>query len=241
MLPTDVVEEPDQEPSPFEGPARSDPEDGPMTHYIDPAFHKELQKITNFEVKFSFRRNFRVIVPSSTDTVDKPPPSCAVYLEALELGLRFSLPKIAMEILRTYNISIAHLVPNAWASILSFAATCKLKRLECTALAFTYTHIIQRNSRNCGGKGWYRIIGRPRFLSALDKPTSIHGWKYRFVFVKKKYGDWTIPIWNKRGPNKTWNKPRTTPNKREMATIDYFQVVDSVHPRSRKSIKVPGN
>ena len=86
-----------------------------------------------------------------------------------------------------------------------------------------------------------RNPGRPRFLSALDKPTSIHGWKYRFVFVKKKYGDWTIPIWNKRGPNKTWNKPRTTPNKREMATIDYFQVVDSVHPRSRKSIKVPGN
>ena len=94
MLPTDVVEEPDQEPSPFEGPARSDPEDGPMTHYIDPAFHKELQKITNFEVKFSFRRNFRVIAPSPTDTVDKPLLGCmVVYLEALELGLRFPFQK----------------------------------------------------------------------------------------------------------------------------------------------------
>jgi len=164
-----------------------------------------------------------------------------MYLEALELGLHFPLPKIAMEILRTYDISIAQLVPNAWASILSFAATCKLKRLECTALAFTYTHIIQRNSKNCAGKGWYRIIGCPGFLSAVDKPTSIHGWKYRFVFVKKEHGDWTIPIWNKRGPNKTWNKPRTTPNEREMATIDYFRVVDSIHPRSGKSIKVPGN
>jgi len=238
----DVVEEPDQDPVLSEGPARSDPEDSPDTHYIDPSFQDELRKIINFEVKFSFRRNYRVIITSPTDTVDKPPPGCvAVYLEALELDLHFPLPKVTIEILRTYNISIAQIVPNAWASILSFVATCKLKRLECTALAFTYTYIIQRNSKNCGGKGWYRIIGRPGFLSALDKPSSIHGWKYRFVCVKKENGDWTIPIWNKWGPNKTWNKPRSTPNETEMATIDYFRVVDSVHPRSGKSVKVPSN
>ena len=148
MSPTDVVEEPDQDPAPSDGPARSDPEDGPGTHYIDPSFRNELRKVINFEVKYSFRRNYRVIVPSPTDTIDNPPPGCvAVYLEALELGLRFPLPKIVMDILRTYEIAIAQLVPNAWASILSFAATCKLKHLECTALAFTYTHIIQRNSK----------------------------------------------------------------------------------------------
>jgi len=71
-----------------------------------------------------------------------------------------------MEILRTYDIAVAQLVLNAWASILSFATTCKLKRLECTALAFSYIHIIQRNSKNSGGKGWYRIIGRPGFFCA---------------------------------------------------------------------------
>ena len=143
----------------------------------------------NFEVKFSFRRNYRVIIPCPTDTVDKPPLGCVtVYLEALELGLRFSLPKIAMEILRTYDIAIAQLVPNTWASIFSFATTCKLKHLECTALTFTYTHIIKRNSKNYGGKGWYRIIGRPGFLFALNKPSSIHGWKYRFIFIKKENG-----------------------------------------------------
>jgi len=143
MPPTDVVEELDQYPAPSEGPARSDPEDGPGTHYIDPSFRSELRKVINFELKFSFRRNYRVIVPNPTDTVDNPPPGCvAVYLEALELGLRFPLPKIVMDILRTYEIAIAQLVPYAWASTLSFAATCKLKHLECTALAFTYTHII---------------------------------------------------------------------------------------------------
>ena len=80
MPPTDVVEEPGQDPAPSEGPAGSDLEDGPGTHYID--FHNELRKVINFEVKFSFRRSYQLIVPSPTDTVDKPPPGCvAIYLE----------------------------------------------------------------------------------------------------------------------------------------------------------------
>ena len=54
MPPTDVVEEPDRDPAPSEGPGRSDPEDGPRTHYIDPSFRNELRKVINFEVKLSF-------------------------------------------------------------------------------------------------------------------------------------------------------------------------------------------
>ena len=79
MPPMDVVEEPDQDPAPSEGPAWSDPEDGPGTHYIDPSFRNELRKVINFEVKFSFRRNYRVIVPSPTDTVDNPPRVAWLY------------------------------------------------------------------------------------------------------------------------------------------------------------------
>jgi len=43
------------------------------------------------------------------------------------------------------------------------------------------------------------------------------------------------------GLNKTWNKPFTTPNEKQMTTINYFRVVDFIHPRSRKSTKVPSN
>jgi len=42
MPSTDVVVEPNQDPTLSEGPARSDPEDGPVTHYIDPFFRDEL-------------------------------------------------------------------------------------------------------------------------------------------------------------------------------------------------------
>jgi len=78
-------------------------------------------------------------------------------------------------------------------------------------------------------------------MSALDKPSCVHEWKYRLVYVKKVNGEWTTPIWKRQGPNKTSNKPRATPRKKEMATINYFHLIDSVHPQSRKTIKVPAN
>jgi len=144
MLPTDIVEEPDQDPVLSNSPTRCDLEDGPDTHYIEPSFCNELKKIVDFEVKSSFKRNYRVGIPSPSDTIDNPLPICVVvYIEALEHGLQFSLPTVVMEIFRTYDLAIAQLVPNAWALILLFVATCKFKRFECTALAFTYVHTIQ--------------------------------------------------------------------------------------------------
>jgi len=54
-------------------------------------------------------------------------------------------------------------------------------------------------------------------------------------------GDWTISIWNKRGPNKTWSKPHATPSEKEITMINYFRVVDYIHPNSRRPIKVLSN
>jgi len=88
------------------------------------------------------------IVPSHTNIVENPQSGCtSLYLKALEYGLWFLLPNIVMEILQIYDITVAQLVPNAQASILSFIGTCKLKYIKCTALAFTYVHIIQRNNK----------------------------------------------------------------------------------------------
>jgi len=177
---------------------------------------KWTQKEVDFKVRFLYKRNYQVIVPSPFNNVDNPPLSCVtVYLEALKHTLRFQLPKVIMEILRTYNITITQLISNTWASILLFVGTCKLKHLECIALAFTYVHIIQSNNKNYGGKGWCRIIGYLAFPLALDKPSSNYGRQYRFVYVKM------------------------TTKYREIANINNFQTVDSTHPQSEKSIKAP--
>jgi len=100
-MPTiDIVVEPDQDPILSNGPTRSDPYNRHGTHYIDPFFCYELKKIVDFEVRLCFKWNYRVVIPSSTDTVDNSPSGCiAVYLEALKHGLRFSLLKVIMKIL----------------------------------------------------------------------------------------------------------------------------------------------
>ena len=99
MPPTDIVEEPDQDPVLSGGIAQSDPEDGADTHCIDPSFRDGLKKIVNFEVNFSFKWNYRVVIPSPSDTADNPPLGCVVvYLEALELDLQFPLPKVCQKV-----------------------------------------------------------------------------------------------------------------------------------------------
>jgi len=125
-----------------------------------------------------------LIIPPPSDARDNLPPGCVtVYLEALEHGLRFSLLKVVMEILGTYDIAIAQLVSNTWVLILLFIAPASSNGLS--ALALTYIHIIQRNSKNCEGKGWYRIIGRSGFLLTLNKPSFIHGFNF---WSKRKEG-----------------------------------------------------
>ena len=90
----------------------SDPEDGPGSHYTNPLFRKELKKVIDFELKCSLGRNYRVFTTSETDTIDNPLSRCIdVYLEALEYGLRFPLPKIMMEILQYTILQLPNLFP----------------------------------------------------------------------------------------------------------------------------------
>ena len=95
---TDIVDVPKLDPIPYSGPAKSDPEYIPGSHYINSSFSGEVSKVTDFVVTFSFKSNHRVIVPLPINTVVNPPLSCiAMYLEALEHGLRFPLPQIVMQ------------------------------------------------------------------------------------------------------------------------------------------------
>jgi len=80
---------------------------------INPSFLSELKQIVDFEVRFSFKRNYQVVIPSPSNAIDDLAGCVTIYLKALEHGLRFSLPKVIMRILRTYNIAVTQLVLNA--------------------------------------------------------------------------------------------------------------------------------
>jgi len=67
---TDIVDDLNHDPFLSSGFARSDLEDGLDTHYIDPSFRDKLKKIVNFEVRFLFKQNCRVVIASPSNTVD---------------------------------------------------------------------------------------------------------------------------------------------------------------------------
>jgi len=105
--------------------------------------------------------------------------------EDLRVYLWFPLPKVVTQIFRTYDILVAQLVPNAWASILPFIATCNLKRLGCTTLNFSYIHKKQKNNTVNGGKDYFCIVNHLNYLSTLVKPSSIHRWSTKFYKLRK--------------------------------------------------------
>jgi len=72
MPSTNAVEESEQDSTPSTGPSKSGPEYVPDSYYISPSFHDKLENIIGFEVKFSFKRNYKVVIPLPIDTVDNP-------------------------------------------------------------------------------------------------------------------------------------------------------------------------
>lgn len=107
--------------------------------------------------------------------VKTPPPNCiAMYKHTLTSGLRFPLHPLIVEIFHDYKIDLPQLTPNSWPSIFSFIATCTLKHLSCTLTAFKMLYFLQHNSNKNKSKGRWCLYNRNGFLTAIDRPTSIH-------------------------------------------------------------------
>ena len=75
MFLADIAYEPEHDPALSYDPSRSDPVDVPNTYYSNLFFCYELKKIVNFEVKFSFKWYYRMVVSSLIDIFDNPPSS----------------------------------------------------------------------------------------------------------------------------------------------------------------------
>jgi len=48
--------------------------------------------------------------------------------------------------------------------------------------------------------------------------------------LQDRQKDYDIPVWNERGPNKCRSKPCVTLGEKKIATINYFWLINSIHP-----------
>ena len=132
-----------------------------------------------------------LILPSTEWRAHQPPVGFfTLYKEHLVAGLRFSLHKFIVDVLRYYRISLAQLVPNGVRILIRFLITCLEHNVPPTVTLFRYFFQMRRSSQSVG----YRSFHSRTPLKILT-PENNQGWKPRFFFVRVQ--GWDLPEeWN---------------------------------------------
>jgi len=130
---TEIVAEGSEFPG---APIRSDPKDGPGSHFADPKAITKLKR-SALEKQYLLPAEYSFVILESDATVNESPVNCiAVYRVALNCGLRFPLHRVIREVLNKCELAPAQIVPTSWHNICSFIATCELCDLTCSAWGF---------------------------------------------------------------------------------------------------------
>ena len=100
-------------------PTRSDPQDGPESHFPNPRVVSKLKRST-LDKQYLLPAEYSFVMPEPDDTVNELPAKCiAVYRATLDYGLRFPLHLVIREILSKYELAPAQIVPTSWHNICS--------------------------------------------------------------------------------------------------------------------------
>lgn len=114
---------------------------------------------------------------------ERTSPQCngefAVYAATVDLGLRFPPHLFVCEILDGFNLGVAQLTPNLWATILGYIAKCELKHLPMTFSSFLRMVTLSRAPKSA--EGWFSLGCRPGYMMVVKKPSKHHNWRRRWV------------------------------------------------------------
>ncbi|CAH9105869.1 unnamed protein product [Cuscuta europaea] len=125
----------------------------------------------------------RVRAPRPTDHVLHPPLGYfGVYPMSFAKGLRFPLHPFITEYLDMVGLPPALLTPNSYSLMVGFLLRCEELGYRPTTALFMNLYQIGRGShKNCAAYATLQQL--PKKRSFTDLPSSIHGWKSKFVFV----------------------------------------------------------
>ncbi|CAH9118570.1 unnamed protein product [Cuscuta europaea] len=152
----------------------------------------------------------RVRAHRPTDHVLNPPPGYfGVYPMSFAKGLRFPLHPFITEYLDMVGLPPALLTPNSYSLIIGFLLRCDELDFRPTTALFMNLYQIGRGShKNCAG--YANLQQLPKKRSFTDLPTSIHGWKGKFVFVSLGEGGTEFPSISHDGRFNLHEVPRSS-------------------------------
>lgn len=120
-----------------------------------------------------------------------------VYKEVLDYGLRFPVNPFIIKVLETYYIGLCQLTPISWLHILGSLATCNMKNMRPSLVAFLYMHTLTKFTKGCR-PGWFQLANNSGYITAREKPNKVQSWRNDFIFMrhpKKEVVD-MLKVWN---------------------------------------------
>ncbi|KZV28759.1 hypothetical protein F511_29237 [Dorcoceras hygrometricum] len=120
---------------------------------------------------------YEVAIPHVRDRAHRPPPGFhSFYVNQIDRGLRFPIPKFITDLCDHLGVSPSQLTPNSFSSLLSLGILLKFFRVPLST--FTIMRLVQ-----------IKRLGPGKFYIAnwcvSGNPSSHKGWMSRYFFVKR--------------------------------------------------------
>ena len=139
---------------------------------------------------------FDLGVPGPSDRIHCPPVGwMGIYEDSLKAGLRFPIPSFVIRLLTEYNMCPAQIAPNSWRIIIGFLSLCLLHKRTPTINLFRACYSLKTHPDS----DWWYFSPKKGLQFIRGAPSSVHGWKTRFLFVRHDYPwrfniNWRIPF-----------------------------------------------
>lgn len=145
-------------------------------------------------IQYGIPNEFDLQAPGSGGRASSPPSGWfCLYLETLRAGLRLPLPAFVVTLFKFLNISLASVVPNSFRFLIGFLSLCQLAEVQPSLSLFRNFYTFKHHA---SARDWWFIspqTGRKGLLRGA--PSSVHGWKEKFFFVRCMESPLNLPPW----------------------------------------------
>ncbi|KZV54096.1 hypothetical protein F511_28465 [Dorcoceras hygrometricum] len=148
--------------------------------YEEKASTLRLSDIPIIKEKGGTRGKFEVVIPYPDERAHRPPPGFhTFYMNQIEMGLRFPIPRFIAAFCRHISLSPSQLAPNSYSFLLALAVLLSYHGLP--LIPYVLMQLVQIK-RLGPGKFYLSHKGDHSFIKG--NPSSHKGWMSRFFFVK---------------------------------------------------------
>ncbi|KZV51345.1 hypothetical protein F511_14129 [Dorcoceras hygrometricum] len=153
---------------------------------------------------------FEVILPGPDERAHRPPRgSHTFYINQLEMGLRFPLPRFIASLCQHIKISPSQLAPNSYSFLLALATLLRYHNLP--LIPYVLMKLVQ--IKRLGPRKFY-LSHKGDHAFIKGNPSSHKGWMSQFFFVKrvgKKRDPWKCYMYWRDNMYTFTPKPPTDP------------------------------